>query len=80
MPGEFVVVRQLVDLAGAGNAERRGRDVQMAQFLGGELLQLDVKLVGDGNLERGYVGIADHGDVAACRSPLDADGFAIEKP
>ena len=30
IPREFVVVRQLVDLAGAGDPERRGRDVQMA--------------------------------------------------
>ena len=29
-PCEFVVVRQLVDLAGALDPERRGRDVQMA--------------------------------------------------
>ena len=29
-PCEFVVVRQLVDLTGAEDPERRGRDVQMA--------------------------------------------------
>ena len=38
-PCEFIVVRQLVDLAGAPDPERRGRDVQMAKFLGGEFLQ-----------------------------------------
>ena len=79
MPRKFVVVRQLVDLSGAGEPERRGRDVQMAQFPGGEFLQPNVKLVGDGNLERLHKRIADHGDVAACRGPLEADGFAVGK-
>ena len=49
----------------------------MAQFLGGEFLQPNVKFVGNGDLERLHIGIADHGDVAACRGPLDADGFAV---
>ena len=51
IPREFVVVRQLVDLAGAGDPERRGRDVQMAEFLGRKFLQPNLKFVGDGNLE-----------------------------
>ena len=79
MPGEFVVVRQLADLAGAGHPERRGRDVQMWEFLGGELLQPNVKFLGDGNLECLHIGIADHGDVTACRGPLEADGFAVHE-
>ena len=77
--GEFVVVRQLADLAGAGHPERRGRNVQMWEFLGGELLQQNVKFLGDGNLECLHIGIADHGEVAACRSPLEADGFAVHE-
>ena len=51
----------------------------MAQFLGGEFLQPNVKLVGDGNLARLHVGIADHGDVAAGRGALEADGFAVQE-
>ena len=51
----------------------------MWKFLGGEFLQPNVKLVGDGNLERLHIRIADYGDVAACRGPLDADGFAVGK-
>ena len=79
MPRELVVVRQLADLAGAVDAERRRRDVQMAQFPSGELLQPNVELVGDGDKGRLDEGIADHGDVAARRGPLDADGFAVQE-
>ena len=51
----------------------------MSQFLGGELLQPNLKFVGDGNLGCLNIGIAEHRDVAACRGPLDVDGFAIHE-
>ena len=51
----------------------------MAEFLGREFLQPNLKFVGDGHLECLHIGIADHGDVAACRGPLEADGFAVHE-
>ena len=79
MPRELVVVRQLVDLAGGMEAERRRRDVQAGQLPGGHLFQPNVELVGDGDVRRLDEGIADHGDVTARRGPLDADGFAVQE-
>lgn len=39
-----------------------------------------MEFIGDRDLPRFYEGIADHGDMTACRSAFGAERFAIEKP
>ena len=77
MPGELIVKRQLIDLPGSRKPECRGRDVEMGYCPSRELLQPGLKLVGDGNLHRIDIGIADYGDVAAFGGAFGARGFSV---
>ena len=78
-PRVLVVVRQLVDLPGASEPERRGGHLQVRQPPGGQGLEPDVHLVGDGYFLRFDEGIAEHGDVAARRGSIRAGRLTVQE-
>ena len=75
----LVVVRQLVGLPRALPPPRRGGDVQLRQRGGRQRLEAHVQLVGDRDLARVHVGVAEDGDVAARRGARRIGRLAVEE-
>lgn len=79
VPREFVVICNLIDLAGIFAPEGRGGNIQVGQTMGGQVFEPDVNFLSDQDVPRLYEGIADHGDVTAWWH-VRGRGFTIEEP